>query len=42
VAGAFGGNGAFAAAQGVLLGFSLVGLVLGVLIPGRQGLRTRA
>ena len=28
----------FAVAQGVLLGFSLVGLVLGVLIPGRRGL----
>ena len=32
----------FAVAQGVLLGFSLVGLVLGVLIPGRHGLRARA
>lgn len=31
----------FAVAQGVLLGFSLVGLALGVLIPGRHGLRTR-
>jgi MFS family permease len=42
VAEAFPGNGAFAAAQGVLLAFSLVGLVLGVLIPGKHGLRARA
>jgi hypothetical protein len=38
----FPGNGAFAAAQGVLLAFSLIGLVLGVLIPGKHGLRARA
>jgi MFS family permease len=31
----------FAVAQGVLLGFSLVGLVLAVLIPGRRGLGAR-
>jgi len=41
VAEAFPDNAGFAAAQGVLLGFSLVGLVLGVLIPGKHGLRAR-
>ena len=40
-AGSLPGNSAFGAAQGVLLGFSLVGLVLGVLIPGQHGLRAR-
>ncbi|HVN13100.1 MAG TPA: MFS transporter [Kineosporiaceae bacterium] len=35
------GNGPFAAAMGLLLGFSLVGLVLGILIPGPHGLRAR-